>query len=189
MRIYFTGELLVKYMGYRGGMTHDGDLVDDILQQWDNAYPAIGTAPVEVIGRITRIGALALRDLDRALVPTGVGRGEFDVLGALARSDRPLRSSEVTSLTMVSNAATTKYVDALVRKRLVERGAWERDKRVVLLAITDAGRAVVDAEFPARVERDRHLLDGLSDDERVELVGLLRRVTANAEAADRRRGN
>ncbi len=166
-------------------MNADGDPVDRIVREWDTAFPAVGLAPVEVIVRINRISALAMRDLERALTASGVSRGEYEVLGALARAERPLRPSEVTSSTMVSNAATTKYVDGLVRKGLVERGAWAQDKRVVLLQITETGRAVVDAEFPARVDRDRRLLDGLDDEERAHLVDLLRRVNANAERAAR----
>ena len=166
-------------------MQQDGDLVDRIVSEWDATFPSVGLAPVEVIVRITRIGTIALREFEHVLAGTGVSRGEYDVLGALVRSGRPLRPSEVTSTTMVSGAATTKYVDALVRKGLVERGGWERDKRVVLLTITAAGRRIVEDGFPARVERDRRLLEGLSADERSELLELLRRIAANAERAAR----
>lgn len=162
------------------------DLLDEISGQWGALYPEVDTEPVELIGRIARISALALHSLDRALVHSGVSRAEFDVLGALARNGGELRASDVTSLTMVSGAATTKHADRLVKIGLVERRRWEPDGRVVLLAITDAGRALVDEHYPARVARDRLLLDGLDEEERRALVTLLRRVTANAEAAARR---
>ncbi len=167
-------------------MEPDGDFIDDVLSQWAQTYPEIDTEPVEVIGRIARISALALHDLDRALASSGVSRADYDVLSALARSGGALRASEVTSVNMVSGAATTKHADRLAKMGLLERRRWEPDGRVVLLAITDAGRALVDAEFPARVERDRRLLNGLDSSERETLIALLRRVTANAEAADRR---
>ncbi|MHA2643027.1 MAG: MarR family transcriptional regulator, partial [bacterium JZ-2024 1] len=50
---------------------------------------------------------------------------------------------------------------------------------------TDAGRAMVDEEFPRRVERDRQLLQGLDDDERALLAGLLRRIARNSDDAER----
>lgn len=56
-----------------------------------------------------------------------------EVLCALARSERPLRASEVTAVTMVSGAATTKHADRLVKLGLVARERFERDGRVVLL--------------------------------------------------------
>ncbi|WP_345342574.1 MarR family transcriptional regulator [Rhodococcus olei] len=157
------------------------DFVDHVRHQWAAAYPDVDAEPIEVLGRITRIGALALHQLDRALAGSGVSRVEFEILCALARSDRPLRASEVTTATMTSGASTTKHADRLARVGLVERLPFERDGRVVLLHLTDAGRAVVDQEFPARVDRDRRMLEGLTSDEQATLAALLRRVAANLE--------
>ncbi|MGF7125299.1 MarR family transcriptional regulator [Rhodococcus sp. TAF43] len=161
------------------------DFIDKVRQEWALSYPEVDTSPIEVIGRITRISSQALHRLERALGDSGVSRAEFEVLCALARSDRPLRASEVTAVTMVSGAATTKHADRLVKMGLLERRRFERDGRVVLLAVTDAGRALVDAEFPERVDRDRRLLDGLDEDDRAQLARLLRRIAYNSDAADR----
>jgi DNA-binding MarR family transcriptional regulator len=134
------------------------------------------------MGRITRISSQSLHQLDRALAPSGVSRAEFDVMSALARSDRPLRASEVTAVTMFSGAATTKHADRLAKLGLVERQRFERDGRVVLLQLTEAGRALVESEFPRRVERDRLSLSGLSEDEKVQLTALLKRFSVNIDA-------
>lgn len=160
------------------------DFIDKVRQEWASTYPDVDTSPIEILGRITRISSQALHRLDRAL-GSGVSRAEFEVLCALARSERPLRASEVTAVTMVSGAATTKHADRLVKLGLVERQRFERDGRVVLLRVTDAGRAMVDEEFPRRVERDQQLLHGLDDDERAVLAGLLRRIARNSDDAER----
>lgn len=159
------------------------DFIDRIRREWTRTCPDIDTSPMEIIGRITHIGAQALAQLDRALAPSGVSRTEFDVLCALARSNRPLRASEVTAATMLSGASTTKHVDRLASVGLVERLPFERDGRVVLLQLTDAGRAVVDAEFPQRIGRERQFLDGLDEDERTLLAAMLRRISTNVTAA------
>jgi DNA-binding MarR family transcriptional regulator len=160
-----------------------GDFVDHVHRQWSASYPQVDTSPIEVLARITRIGSMALHQLDRALAGSGVSRVEFEILCALARSDRPLRASEVTTATMTSGASTTKHADRLARAGFIERLPFERDGRVVLLQLTDAGREIVDREFPARVERDRRMLEGLDADERQTLANLLRRVAGNVEAA------
>lgn len=155
----------------------EDDFIDKVRGEWEHAYPRIDTSPIEVMGRITRISSQSLHQLDRALAPSGVSRAEFDVLSALARSGRPLRASEVTAVTMVSGGATTKHADRLAKLGLVERRRFERDGRVVLLALTEAGRALIEAEFPRRVERDRTLLAGLDDTERAQLAALLKRIS------------
>lgn len=163
----------------------DRDFIDKVRQEWARSYPGVDTSPIEIMGRITRISSQALHQLDRALGASGVSRAEFEVLCALARSDRPLRASEVTAVTMVSGAATTKHADRLVKLGLVERQRFERDGRVVLLQVTRSGRELVDREFPERVARDSRLLDGLAADERTELARLLRRIARNSDGAER----
>jgi DNA-binding MarR family transcriptional regulator len=83
---------------------------------------------------------------------------------------------------MFSGAATTKHADRLAKLGLVERQRFERDGRVVLLQLTEAGRALVESEFPRRVERDRRLLSGLTEDEKVQLTALLKRISVNIDA-------
>ena len=110
-----------------------------------------------------------------------ISRSEFEVLSALARSDHPLRASEVTSITGISGASTTKHTERLAKLGLVERKRLERDGRVVLLTLTDDGRALVEKEFARRLARERQMLDGLDDDEVQVLSDLLRKVVRNVE--------
>lgn len=154
------------------------DDIDRIEGEWRRTYPELDVSPIGVLGRIQRIATVAGHRLDRSLEPHGVSRSEFDVLGALARADRPLRASEVVSTTLLSGASITKISEALVRRGLLERGRSERDGRVVLLALTDEGRRLVDAELPRRLADDARLLAGLTAAERAALSGLLRTVTS-----------
>ena len=155
------------------------DLVDRIEAEWARSYPHLDIEPIGILGRIQRIATVSNHRLDRKLEAHGIGRSEFDVLGALARSDRPLRASEVVSTTMLSGASITKISEALSRRGLLARRKSERDGRVVLLELTEAGRALVDAELPNRLADDADVLSPLSADERAQLVDLLRRISAD----------
>ncbi|MFW0795740.1 MarR family transcriptional regulator [Gordonia sp. CPCC 205515] len=155
------------------------DIVDRIQQEWAQAYPQLDAQPIGVLGRIQRIATVASQRLDRNLEVHGVTRSEFDVLGALARADRPLRASEVVSTTMLSGASITKLTEGLSRRGLLERRKSERDGRVVLLAVTDEGRALVDAEIPRRLADDERILADLAPDERELLASLLRRISVS----------
>jgi DNA-binding MarR family transcriptional regulator len=158
------------------------DTVDRIRQEWQQARPDLDTAPIDVVGRIQRIASLANNRLDHHLERHGITRSEFNVLSALARAGRPLRASEVVSTTMLSGASITKITDSLQRRELIARQKSERDGRVVLLTLTDAGRAVIDNEMPRRLAEDAAMIDGLTAAERETLTGLLRKICASLNA-------
>ncbi|MFT2816725.1 MarR family winged helix-turn-helix transcriptional regulator [Leifsonia sp. A12D58] len=157
------------------------DFISRLRRSWKQALPELDTTPVELMGRINRISALSTQQLDRVLASSGVSRSEFDVLCALARSDRPLRASEVTAQTMLSGAATTKLTARLDDAGLLRRQRLERDGRVVLLELTDAGRTLVETQFPRCLDQERQLLAGLDDTEQADLARLLRKVSGAAE--------
>ncbi|MCQ9165367.1 MULTISPECIES: MarR family winged helix-turn-helix transcriptional regulator [unclassified Arthrobacter] len=160
-----------------------GDFVDRARAGWERSRPGLDVSSIEVMGRISRIGAQASHRVERGLAAAAVSRAEFDVLCALARSERPLRASEVTAATMLSGASTTKNVDRLARRGLVERLPWERDGRVVLMQLTALGTELVDREFPHLLDLDREALAGLDAGERELLAALLRKVSAKMEPA------
>lgn len=165
-----------------GAQAEAGDFVDRARQGWAQARPELDVASIEVMGRIARIGALANQRTERHLAPEGLTRAEFDVLCTLARSGAPVRASEVTAATMLSGASTTKNADRLARRGLIERLPWEHDGRVVLMRLTEHGRAFVDREFPRFLERDREMLSALTARERAQLAALLRKVAMTVES-------
>lgn len=153
-----------------------GDFVDRVRREWSATYPELDTSPIEVLARIARIASMSNHAFEAALAPEGISRAEFDVLTAIRRAHRPLRASEVTSVTLMSGASTTKIADRLVRDGLLERLKLARDARVVLLQLTDTGRELVDRVFPIRIALDRELLSGLSENQMRTLADLLREV-------------
>ena len=68
-------------------------------------------------------------------------------------------------------------VDRLVAKGLLDRSVHPRDRRARVLAVTDAGRAVLDSSLPAIGAVQEDLLAGLAPDERETFVALLRKAT------------
>lgn len=161
----------------------DSDFIARTRAKWRQAMPELDTFPMELLGRINRISAQSIAQQDRVLSPSGVSRSEFDVLCALVRSQRPLRASEVTSLTMLSGAATTKLTARLESVGFIERRRSDRDGRVVMLEVTEDGKQLVREQMPHCLDQDRQALRGLTEEELSVLSGLLRKVAANADAA------
>lgn len=70
-----------------------------------------------------------------------VSMKEYDVLYALSKSPDPVRLTDLHRRVLLSQPALSRMVDRLVERDLVERCADDGDKRVVRLALTEAGRA------------------------------------------------
>ncbi|WP_454051238.1 MarR family winged helix-turn-helix transcriptional regulator [Cellulomonas sp. Marseille-Q8402] len=159
------------------------DSVDRLRAEWEREAPELDVTPIAVAGRITRIAALLAARAEADLAAADLSRGEFDLLCALRRAGRALRASEVSTITAASGAAITKRADALVRAGLVARAVPSRDRRGVLLELTDSGRATVDRLMPEHLAREAEALDGLSAADAERLAGLLSRVLLRVEGA------
>jgi DNA-binding MarR family transcriptional regulator len=82
----------------------------------------------------------------------------------------PLPMTRLAEIEQVSVPAIIKTVGRLEAEGLVSRARSERDRRLVLVRATEAGRARLEAGRAARVRRVAALLAGLSADER-KVVG------------------
>ena len=153
------------------------DAVDLILEQWARERPDLDCSPMGIVGRISQLqrevhlaqrATFALHGLD---VPS------FDVLAALRRAGPPyqLTPTALMRTALVTSGAITQRLDRLEEKGLITRERSEDDGRAVVVTLTDAGRAALDAALPDHLETERALLAGLSGREREQLAALLRR--------------
>ena len=159
-------------------MTEATDAVDRITAQWRRERPDLDPAPMGVIGRITRISALAQRELERVFAEHGLGGGDFDVLATLRRSGTTnrLTPGELSRSTMVTTGGMTKRLDRLDASGLIRREPDPRDRRGKLIALSDEGAALVDRAVEAHVQNEERLLAGLPAEKREQLAALLREL-------------
>jgi DNA-binding MarR family transcriptional regulator len=160
------------------------DHVDRIQQEWRRERPDVDVGPQGVIGRLHRLAGLLTDELAVVYREHGLGEGDFDVLAALRRAGAPYERApgELADFTMVTTGAMTKRVDRLERAGLVTRRPSERDGRGRVVALTAAGRALIDRAFRAHMANERRLLDVLDPDEADLLEGLLRRWLLGLES-------
>jgi DNA-binding MarR family transcriptional regulator len=154
------------------------DGVDRIIEQWRQERPELDHSPIGVVGRISRLA----RELEQRLEPVyrehGLEPGWHDVLATLRRTGPPyeLRPTDLTGTLMLTSSGTTKRLDRLEQAGLVERAPDPQDRRGVLIRLTAKGREVIDATTEAHLANERRLLAALSDTEREQLAGLLRKL-------------
>lgn len=152
------------------------DEVDRIVAAWQRVRPDIDVAPMEVLSRVSRLA----KQLDKARKSTFAEHGlevwAFDVLSALRRAGEPfeLSPSRLIGEMMVTSGTMTNRIDRLLDAGLVSRRPDPDDRRGVLVGLTAAGRATVDAALGQLLEQEADLLSELSPAQRRRLAELLR---------------
>jgi DNA-binding MarR family transcriptional regulator len=163
------------------------DEVDELVAAWRVQRPDLDVAPLQVLSRVSRLarhldiarrGAFAAHDLEA---------WEFDVLSALRRAGPPFQLTPGTLLraTLVTSGTMTNRIDRLAAAGLVRREPDPRDRRGVLVTLSERGQTVVDAALTDLLDREQALLAGLGDEQRQQLADLLRTLLAPFDADGR----
>jgi DNA-binding MarR family transcriptional regulator len=160
------------------------DEVDDIVAAWRRERPDLDVAPVQVMSRLDRLADLLGERRVAIFARHDLRRHEFDVLAALRRAGDPfqLTAGELATQTHVTSGTMTSRLDRLTERGLVTRAADPVDGRLVRVALTVAGRRLVDAAFAALVAEERDLLAPLPEQDQAELAATLRELLARAAA-------
>jgi DNA-binding MarR family transcriptional regulator len=151
------------------------DHVARIQAEWARERPDVDTAPQGVIGRLHRLAAHLTEELCVVYRRHGLSEGEFDVLAALRRAGPPYERApgELAAFTMVTTGGMTKRIDRLERAGLVTRRRSGTDGRGRVVALTVAGRELIDRAFTEHMHNERRLLAALTPEEAAQLEGLL----------------
>ncbi|MGQ0629437.1 MAG: MarR family winged helix-turn-helix transcriptional regulator [Sporichthyaceae bacterium] len=152
------------------------DEVDRLVAAWRQQRPDLDVRPLEVLSRVTRLARHLDRARARAFAEHDLQMWEFDVLSALRRSGQPYRMSPGALLTqtLVTSGTMTNRIDRLAARDLVRREPAPGDRRGVLVVLTAAGLACVDAALRDLLAHEQQLLASLTEHQREELASLLR---------------
>ncbi|GEP39726.1 MarR family transcriptional regulator [Nocardioides psychrotolerans] len=153
----------------------DLDHVGRIMAQWAEQRPDLDVSPQGIVGRLSRLAQHLDEELTVVYRSFGLGEGEFDVLATLRRSGTPfeLTPGGLAASTMVSSGAVTKRVDRCLEKGWVTRRVSDLDGRGRVVALTLAGRELIDEAFEAHMANEQRLVGSLGDLERARLARLL----------------
>jgi DNA-binding MarR family transcriptional regulator len=159
------------------------DRVAEIQEAWARERPDLDVTPQAVIGRLHRLAAYLTEELCVVYRRHGLGEGEFDVLAALRRAGEPFERApgELARHTMVTTGAMTKRLDRLERDGLVSRRMSAEDGRGRVVALTPAGRRVIDDAFADHMANEHRLLAALDPADAARLETILRAWLARVE--------
>lgn len=151
------------------------DHVARILEQWHRERPDLDVGPMGLLGRLGRLQAHLIREIEAVLASHGLNRASFDVLATLRRAGSPFRLSpgDLLAATMVTSGTMTNRIDQLVKQGLVARLPNPEDGRSVLIGLTEAGLALVDRAVTDHVANQHRLTAMLEHEEFRQLDALL----------------
>ena len=152
--------------GSRGEMAEASRRTDTPLKVWVTLARAFDAVEHHARASIARFG---------------LGTTEFGVLEVLYHKGR-LPVCEVQRRILVESSSTTYVVDKLVKRGLVRRRLSGRDRRVVFLALTPAGRRLIGRIFPPHASAMRRAVAALPARQQAQAVRLLRALGKGAAA-------
>jgi DNA-binding MarR family transcriptional regulator len=117
------------------------------------------------------------------LAPLGLTPAQERALRVIARGEEPPRMTEIADRLGIVPRSLTTVIDALEEAGLVRREIDPRNRRAILLRLTDRGVDVRDELREARRRAAEELFAPLSADQRETLVDLLTLLDSAGEPA------
>ena len=137
----------------------------------------------ECIVGIVRAGEAFVALANRALSGYQLSPAARQALAVLDGAGEPLSPTEIARRLIVTTASVTSLLDTLERRGLVERRADPADRRRLLVAITPPAQDLVRQYVPEVVALQGAVMNGISEEDRQQLIAILTRIREAIAAA------
>lgn len=161
-------------------MSETPDRIDQVLADWQRERPDLDWSAAAVTMRLVLLGKYIEQHAAESFEPFGLQPWEFDVLATLRRQGEPytLSAGDLARSVLLTCSGMTHRLDRLQERGLVARVAAPEDRRRVMVQLTDAGLALVEAAIGRRTCDVCAPVEALQGDQREQLVQLLRVMVA-----------
>lgn len=127
--------------------------------------------------------AFAILDRDQADEVGGMGLSplQFNILTTLQRTRQPTTMGALASMLVVKPNNLSGNINTLAELGLIRRELNASDQRSLLAVLTAEGEAFLREHLPAHWRRLERLMSGLTREQRLQLVALLKELTTSIE--------
>jgi DNA-binding MarR family transcriptional regulator len=133
------------------------------------------SGPTTIAFLLTQIGAHASSRFADRLVPLDLLPQHAGILRMLGQSSG-ISQQELAARLEMHASRLVGLVDALEKRGLVERQSSATDRRMHSLHLTESGRHILKQLTALAREHDNTMCEGLSTEERTQLLSLLARI-------------
>ena len=131
---------------------------------------------LECVQILQRTEGLLAGRLNTRFRPYGLSSATFNVLVVLLGAGGSLSPCEIGEQLLVTRGTVTGLLDSLERQRLVQRLPHPKDRRMLLIELTDEGRALLDRLLPEHHRGISDLLACLSESEKAAFTEVLGKI-------------
>ena len=142
-----------------------------------------GHTSADCVQSLQRIEGLLAGRMNNRLRPYGLSTATFNVLLVLSRAGGSLSPCDIGEQLSVTRGTVTGLLDSLERQRLVRRTPHPKDRRMLLIELTDEGRNILDRLMPEHVRGMCELLACLSESEKKAFAGVLAKIQDHLHAS------
>jgi len=120
--------------------------------------------------------------VEQSVAALGIGLSDFMILEALLHKGA-MTMSALCEAVLLANASMTAAVDRLEKKKLVERIADAKDRRVRLVQLTPEGTAMIKKLFARHLKDLEEVMKDIPAAERAQVRQALKTIGLAAQAA------
>ena len=154
------------------------DRLDWLSRNWNQVRPDLDITPWQIWGRTTRIHELFLSRISGVLRAHGLNFKEFQTLAALILFGPPYQASpnEIAKFNLLTSGGMANLLSRMEKEGLVKRKPDDRDRRGVIVEITEQGLDSFNASVVEENAIEHQMVAGLTEEERLILGTLLRKL-------------
>ncbi|ENQ3104850.1 transcriptional regulator, MarR family [Bacillus sp. 491mf] len=124
---------------------------------------------------LSRVHRSVMDTANKSIQSNGLNPTEFAVLELLYhKGTQPLQ--QIGERILIASGSITYVIDKLEKKGLVERKPSQNDRRVIYAYLTERGIQLISNIFPNHEEVIHDSLHMLSNDEKDQLIALLKKI-------------
>lgn len=145
--------------------------------------PATKPSSADCVQSLQRIEGLLAGRMNTRFRPYGLSTATFNVLLVLFRAGEPQSPCDIGEQLSVTRGTVTGLLDSLERQHLVRRTPHPKDRRMLLIELTDEGRLILDRLMPEHFQGMCDMLACLSDSEKETFVSVLAKIQDHLAAS------
>ena len=147
-------------------------------------FPEMDRRSTEVLINLIRTDSLVTTALSRRFRRHGLSLSGFNAMVIIRQAPQGVNPREIADRLLVTRAAVTAILDALEAKGLIRRAPSGADGRMTLIAITPAGKRLLDSILPEHFAAERAMASVLGANEKELLISLLGRLQLHLGAEE-----